>query len=117
MAVQAETRLQNEIRLALSSRCNQVTTWRNHTGCLQDGDGKWIKFGLCPGSSDLIGIRKLKITQDMVGQEIGQFVALEIKTDTGKARPDQYTFLDHVNERGGLGAIVRSTDEAVELLS
>lgn len=117
MAVQAETRLQNEIRLALSSECAQVTTWRNHVGCLQDGNGKWIKFGLCPGSSDLIGIRKVKITQEMVGQEIGQFVALEIKTDTGKARCDQYTFLDHVNERGGLGAIIRSSAEAVKLLS
>jgi hypothetical protein len=57
------------------------------------------------------------ITQEMVGQEIGQFVALEIKTETGRARPDQCTFLDHVNERGGLGVFVRSSAEAVELFS
>lgn len=116
MSVQLETRIQNEIRLEVSAACREVTLWRNHTGCLQDQRGKWVKFGLAPGSSDLVGIRAVTITPDMVGQTIGQFVALEIKTDSGKARDDQHAFLDHVAARGGLAAIVRSPAEAVDIL-
>lgn len=116
MSVQAETRLMNDIRLAVSSECRGVTTWRNHTGCLQDQRGKWVKFGLAPGSADLIGIREVVVTEDMVGTKIGQFVALEIKTPTGRTRDDQHVFLDHVRSRGGLAEVVKSVDEAVDIL-
>ena len=116
MPVQAETRLQNEIRLWVSSRCRFVTLWRNSTGALRDERGRLIQFGLSPGSSDLIGIREVTITPEMVGQKIGQFVALEIKTPTGRAKADQHTFLDHVRDRGGLAAIVRSIDDALQTL-
>ena len=116
MAVQAETRLQSLVRLAVSADCRHVTLWRNHTGCLQDGGGQWVRFGLCPGSSDLVGLKTVTITQEMVGQEIGQFVACEIKTPTGRTRADQHAFLDHVRSRGGLAVVVKSSEEAVALL-
>jgi hypothetical protein len=116
MSVQAETRIQNDIRLAVSSECRQVTLWRNHTGCLRDERGKWVTFGLAPGSADLVGVREVTITPDMVGQTIGQFVALEIKTPSGRTRVDQRHFLNHVRLRGGLAAVVKSVDEAIDTL-
>ena len=51
-----------------------------------------IKFGLLKGSADYIGIEKIKITKDMVGEEIGVFSAVEIKTKTGKQNEDQSRF-------------------------
>lgn len=114
--VQAETRLQNEIRLEASASCRHATLWRNHTGALRDERGRLVHFGLSPGSSDLIGIREIEITADMVGQKIGQFVALEIKTPAGRVRNDQHAFLDHIQKKGGLGAVVRSANEAVQIL-
>ena len=32
--------------------------WRNNTGKLPDAYGRWVEFGLCKGSSDIIGIYK-----------------------------------------------------------
>ena len=61
--------------------------WRNNVGAGKV-DGKFIRWGLCnetPAanknfkSSDLIGIRPVLITPDMVGQTIGQFVSIETK--------------------------------------
>jgi hypothetical protein len=51
-----------------------------------------------------------------VGQKIGQFVALEIKTPTGRARQDQHDFIEHVRSRGGLADIVRSPQDAIDTL-
>lgn len=62
--------------------------FRNNKGVLPDARGVPVRFGLCNDneklgkrlrSSDLIGIRPVIITPDMVGSTIGQFVAREIK--------------------------------------
>jgi hypothetical protein len=71
-----------------------------------------MRFGLCKGSSDLIGLRSLEITPELVGQRIAQFVALEIKTDCGIVSPEQQAFLQLVQHLGGLGAVCRSIAEA-----
>ena len=62
--------------------------WRNHRGMAFDDSGNPIRYGLANDSvqmnkvtksSDLIGIHRLPITQDMVGSVVGQFMAREIK--------------------------------------
>ena len=110
-----ETSLQNKIRLALSKL--NILNFRNNVGVLKDRDGRPIRYGLCNGSSDIIGLRSVEITQDMVGQKIGQFVALEVKTKTGKPTEAQENFLDQVNRAGGFGMIVRSAGEVEEIFS
>lgn len=107
-----ETSLQNKIRLALSKM--GMLNWRNNTGVLKDKRGIPVRFGLCTGSSDIIGIRSVEITEDMVGKTIGQFCALEVKTKTGKPTEAQENFLDQVNKAGGFGMIVRSAGEVEE---
>ena len=78
--------------------------WRQNTGVLKDATGRPIKFGLCKGSSDIIGL-----CAD------GRFLAVECKTATGKATPDQERFLSAVRARGGRAGIARTGAEAVAI--
>lgn len=82
----AEARVQNEARLLASKKGWRL--FRNNKGVLPDKRGVPVRFGLCNEtaelgkrlrSSDLIGIRPVVITPDMVGTTIGQFVAREVK--------------------------------------
>ena len=106
-----EQELQNQIRLAVSTP--HVKIFRNNVGSIEGKDGRRVTFGLCVGSSDLIGWTSKTITADMVGQQVAVFTALEVKTPTGKVSPQQQVFIDVVNKQGGIGAIVRSVDDAV----
>jgi len=74
-------------------------------------------FGLCEGSSDLIGWRSITITEDMVGQRIAQFVAIEVKNEAGKLRKTQAAFLNTVAEAGGRAGVARSVTDAVHILA
>jgi len=76
-----------------------------------------VTFGLCPGAADLIGIRRIVVTEEMLGQTIGQLVALEEKTATGRARDDQRRFLDAMRRMGALAEVSRSADHAHALLT
>ena len=118
MGAQPETVLQNEIRLALSARCPSTTVFRNHTGALRDPrTGQMVRFGLAPGSPDLVGWKSVVVTADMVGQRLAVFCGLEVKIPGGRVRPDQVNFLDRLREAGGLAGVVRSEEEAVAILS
>ena len=76
-----------------------------------------MQFGVgSPGGSDLIGYRRVRVTEEMVGQEIAQFAAVEVKTPRGRVRPEQQQFINHVLSAGGVAGIARSVDEAQKLL-
>jgi hypothetical protein len=62
----SEQEIQQRIRLACGR--GVVRLWRNNTGALVDQQGRFVRFGLCKGSSDLIGLRSLEITTELVGQ-------------------------------------------------
>lgn len=118
MGAQPETVLQNNIRLALSARCRNAVIFRNHTGALRDPrTGQMVRFGLAPGSPDLVGWRTVTVTPEMVGQQLAVFCGLEVKIPGGRIRPDQVNFLDRLRDAGGLAGVVRSEDEAVAILS
>lgn len=99
-----ESDIQRLIMLALSEAGCLI--WRNNTGVLKNAAGIPIKFGLCVGSSDLIGLTPT-----------GRFLAVEIKTPTGKATPEQLRFIEAVRARGGIAGIARSPSEALALLA
>ena len=109
-----EHEIQQRIRLACGH--GPVRLWRNNSGALVDQQGRLVRFGLAKGSSDLIGLRTLEITPDLVGQRIAQFVALEIKTARGVVSPEQRAFLQLVKQLGGLAAICRSVEAAEQAL-
>lgn len=108
--MKSETTLQNEIRLELG-KLKHIRMFRNNVG--QIGG---LSFGLCVGSSDLIGFQSVIITPDMVGKQVAVFTAIEVKTNKGKVSPAQTKFLSMVNKFGGIGAIVRSVDDAADVL-
>lgn len=110
----SEQRIQQEIRLALGR--GDVRLWRNNTGCLQDRRGQMVRFGLAPGSSDLIGLRRIRIGPEHVGMDLAVFAAVEVKDARGRASPEQKQFLQVINELGGLGGIARSIDDAHSIL-
>ena len=106
--VQPETRLQNQIRLAIAEEFPTCRMFRNSVGSFKTSQGTWVTAGLPAGSSDLIGIIKKK--------GVGVFVALEVKTPGNKARPDQQAFLNVIRDLGGIAGVVTSVEEALELL-
>ena len=74
--------------------------WRNNTGGMYDAKGRFVRFGLCKGSSDLIGILP-----------DGRFLAIEVKTAKGKVTADQEKFINWVKEKGGVAFVARSTED------
>jgi hypothetical protein len=93
-----------------------VTLFKNVSGLFYTKDGRPIKAGMMNGFSDLCGWKTVKITSDMVGKELAVFVAIEVKTPTGKIRPEQKIFIETVKERGGIAGVCRSVEEAEKLV-
>ena len=110
----SEQELQQRIRLELGS--GPVRLWRNNVGALCDPRGRLVTYGLCTGSSDLIGLRQLTVTPEHLGQHLALFCALEVKTQRGRATAAQQRFLAAVRELGGLAGVVRSLAEARAVL-
>ncbi len=108
-----ETTILQRIRLA-ASKIPGVKLFRNNVGGLKDQAGRFVQFGLHPGSSDLIGWKSVVITPEMVGQRVAVFVSLECKTETGRVTPDQAQWIDQVKAAGGLAGIVRSEADALQ---
>jgi hypothetical protein len=98
-----EAQIQSLIHRTLGSRPD-VRLFRNHVGKIRDSDGRWHTFGLAPGSADLIGWIQ------------GRFLSIEVKSATGRVRPDQQNWMNVVNSHGGIAFVARSVAEAVELL-
>jgi len=105
-----EQQIQQHIRLALSR--GPVRLYRNNTGTLRDQHGRPVSFGLCKGSADLIGWTTRTITPDMVGQQVAVFTSIEVKTATGRLRPEQRQWLEVVQAAGGIAGVARSVEDA-----
>lgn len=133
----SEKTIQSKIMLAASQ--TGATVFRNNTGVAlaitppyggswskllqtvisfvkkMGGSASPIKYGLTEGSSDLIGWRTITVTPDMVGKPAALFLALEVKTATGKPTAEQINFIAAVRSAGGYAGIVRSVDEAIAI--
>lgn len=70
-----------------------------------------LHAGLCKGSSDLIGLKTLTITPDMVGQQLAVFTAVEVKRPRGRLTKEQAHFGKTVQEAGGIFLVARSPDD------
>lgn len=83
-----------------------LIVFRNNVGLLPDKNGYMVHFGLCKGSSDLIGWIR----------ETGQFVAIECKAGNAKPRPEQQLFLDMVAKSGGFSCVINDAKKLKSLL-
>lgn len=102
----SETQLTKSILGALQLRYKKSGKfWRNNTGATKTEGGSFLRFGAV-GSPDILGILS----------PAGRLVALEVKTSKGKTSPAQELWLDEARELGALVAVVRSIDEAFQLI-
>lgn len=122
-----EADLQREIMKAVSAagarifRNNVGVGWAgqlvsNRDGIVTLARARPLHAGLCKGSSDLIGWTPTLITQDLVGERLAVFTAIEVKSKGARATDEQETFLDRVDEAGGYGDIARSVDQALAII-
>lgn len=110
-----ESEILYSIRLSLGNMPD-VRLFRNNCGAFKDKDGRWVQYGLAPGSADLIGLRTMTITPDMVGRSVALFVGIECKTDKGRISEDQQSFLLMLQQRGALSGIARSLEDAKRII-
>lgn len=111
--VHSEAYVQSAVILEASR--NGARLFRNNVGACKDERGRVIRYGLCNESkqinsvcksSDLIGIKPLLITPDMVGSTLGQFVAREVKKPSWQYKGNdheqgQLSFLNIITALGG----------------
>lgn len=111
-----ESQLQSLILLTLSEagckvwRCETAGVWVGRVihrtgGSVTLADARMIQAGLTKGGADIIGVAP-----------DGRFLAVEVKTETGRIRPEQEVFLQVVRKAGGIAGVARSVEEALQLI-
>lgn len=103
-----ETKIQNRIMMDMSEKGYLV--WRNQVGLFKTLDGRTVNIGI-KGSSDLMAIKPTVITPDMVGQTLAVFVAVEVKTATGRQSEPQKKWQKAVEKLGVKYILARSEDD------
>lgn len=96
-----------------------VTLFRNNVGKLQDATGRWVTYGLCVGSADLIGWLKCHVHPIPfrgIPCEVARFVAIECKMPGKKPTADQAAWLALARAQGCVAGVVTSVAEAEALL-
>lgn len=96
------------LRAASFSAC----LFRNNVGRLRDATGRYVTYGLCVGSSDVIGWTRVTVTPAMVGRTIAVFTAFECKVGRNTTTVEQGAFLAAVKAQGGIAAVVRRVEDA-----
>ena len=111
-----EKRVEQDIMLALSTDGCRV--FRNAVGVGYTKDGSVFNYGLCKGSSDIIGITPITITPDMVGKRIGVFTAVEVKkSEKGYgASEDQHRFIKMITDNGGFAGVAYDKESAKKVI-
>lgn len=98
-----EQDIQNLIRVALTPI---ATVFRVNTGTVKTHDGRYFSSGTPKGHPDLSGFRKSD----------GKAFFIEVKTPTGKLRPDQEHFLKQMSQYPVITGVARSAEEAVDII-
>ena len=100
-----ETLLQAAIEDALIAS-GRAIVYRNNGGVARYGEAR-VRYGLAPGSADLIGM--------LVPS--GRFLAVEVKMPGKHLEPDQVRWRDVVVRAGGLHVVAHSVAEALDALA
>lgn len=95
-----ESAVLHQCMLALSQAGCAV--FRANVGLFFTRDGRPVRSGLPNGFPDLFGFRS----------DLMPFF-VEVKSATGRVRPEQAAFLDAMRARGAIAIVARSADECV----
>lgn len=105
MKNQLEKHIQKSILLYL--RSNGIYCWPNKTqGTYNPTLKRFMAGNTFKGPSDVLGIL-----------DTGQFLAIEVKSKTGKLSPEQKDFLENIDKRGGVSFMCRSLEECIERMT
>lgn len=125
-----ESEVQQEVQIAGPEY--HCILMRNNVGAFTDATGRNVRFGLGNisknhsdqmKSSDLIGIKSIVITPDMVGKMIGVLTAIEVKKEgfvynsLDKRQRAQNNFIEWVKLRGGIAGFVSSVEDFKKLMN
>ena len=112
-------RTESQLIARVERRAEQLglQLYRNQVGTYHLPDGRWIRSGLCVGSSDLIGWMSVVITPAHLGRTLAVFVGVEAKGEKGRLAPAQQAFLQTVTQAGGVSGVVRSVDDFETLVA
>ena len=121
----SEARIQAEVMRAVGALPG-VRIFRNTVGegwqgrvarhvgeCVLLEGARYVRFGLLPGSPDLIGWR----TERIAGGDVARFLGLEVKTPTGVVSPEQVKFLAALRAAGAVSGVVRNPADAISILT
>jgi hypothetical protein len=98
-------------RLILRSGELGARLFRNNVGRYKL-DGRWVQYGLCVGSSDVIGWTSVTIGPEHVGRTLAVFTAYECKVGSRVTTVEQGAFIAAVRAQGGIAAVVRRLEDA-----
>ena len=113
--MELESEIQKKVRLNLAKYGFKL--FRNNVGAWMQPNGRPIRYGLCKGSSDIIGFKKIKIQPDMVGKDIAIFCAIETKRPKKSVTTDkQMNFIKVVENSGGFACIIKSENDIESIL-
>lgn len=99
-------------RLLAHGSTFKARLFRNNTGMLRDERGNHVRYGLCTGSSDIIGWTPVLIGPQHVGRTLAIFTAFECKVGHNVTTVEQGAFLSAVQQQGGIAAVVRTLTDA-----
>lgn len=98
-----ETNILQQIRL---DTADIAVLFRNNVGAYKDQTGRFIRYGLGVGSSDLVGWR---ITDS-------RFCAIEVKVPGKKPTTEQIKFIEAVLRNGGCAGVATCSAEARKII-
>jgi len=108
MASQPEKLIENQILHYLFKR--GIFAWKNQSVGIFDPVKRIYRKNTNPfhikGVSDILGILS-----------DGRLLAIEVKTPTGRASPEQQMFIQKIKDRGGLAFVARSVYDVEKELS
>jgi hypothetical protein len=123
-----EAQIQAEILRELGGRLD-VRLFRNTCGTGWSGqtvshvgdrvtlaNARFIRYGLTPGSADLIGWQHITVTPEMVGRKLAVFTSIEVKGASGRLTPEQDNWRRVVSSAGGAAGVARGVAEAAAIL-
>lgn len=90
---------------------------RTRDGKILLDHGSPIRYGLFPGSGDMIGYKTVTITPEMVGQKIAIFQSIEIKTKGDRLRGDQRNWNRALLRDGAIAEVWRDTGKTIEVMT
>jgi hypothetical protein len=102
-ATASESQILQAVMRVVKMHSAVAFAWRANTGGTKFGN-QHVRFGF-PGQSDILGCLKG-----------GRFLALEVKRPGAQTTPEQTAFLEAVRRAGGVGAVVRSAEETLQIL-